>query len=114
MEPCDSTCLQLEGPQWSYAVDMYRRPGVARACLLLQDMLGADISLLLFVMFAAEKHGSVFERADLETLDNTIAAWRREVIWPLRSIRRRLKTGPDPAPALVTEALLQQIKVAEL
>jgi uncharacterized protein (TIGR02444 family) len=114
METVNNPFLELEGPQWAFAVDLYRRPGVAAACLLLQDTIGADISLLLFVMFAAEIHRTGLERADLENLDNAIAAWRREVIWPLRAIRRRMKTGPEPAPAAATEALLQQIKVAEI
>lgn len=56
----------------------------------------------------------MLERADLERLDSTIAAWRNEIIWPLRSIRRRLKTGPDPAPGSATYPLLQQIKAAEI
>jgi uncharacterized protein (TIGR02444 family) len=114
METVNNPILELEGPQWAFAVDLYRRPAVAAACLLLQDAIGADISLLLFVMFAAEIHRTGLERADLENLDNAIAAWRREVIRPLRTIRRRMKTGPEPAPAAATEALLQQIKVAEI
>jgi uncharacterized protein (TIGR02444 family) len=113
-ETGDIPSLQLEGPQWSFAIDVYQRPGVATACLFLQDVLGADISLLLFVIFSAREHRTAFEQADLDRMDGAIAAWRREVIWPLRSIRRRMKTGPEPAPASATEALVQQIKAAEI
>ena len=87
MEPASDVCLRLEGPQWLFAVDLYQRPGVSKACLLLQDLLGADISLLLFVLFVAEKYRTMLDPSELESLDNVIAAWRCEVIWPLRSIR---------------------------
>lgn len=114
MGPTSDTPFQLDGPQWSFAVHLYGRPGVANACLLLQDRIGADVSLLLFALFIAQDQRIMLERADLEELDGAIAAWRGEVIRPLRSIRRRLKTGPDPAPDSATELLLQQIKVAEI
>lgn len=114
MEPASDVCLRLEGPQWLFAVDLYQRPGVSKACLLLQDLLGADISLLLFVLFVAEKYRTMLDPSELESLDNVIAAWRCEVIWPLRSIRRRMKTGPDPAPCSTTAGLLEQIKEAEI
>jgi uncharacterized protein (TIGR02444 family) len=114
METVDHSSLELEGPQWSFAVDLYQRPGVATACLLIQDVIGADISLIQIVVFAAKIRRIGLQQADLENLDNAIAAWRREVIWPLRAVRRRIKSGPEPAPVAATEALTQHIKIAEI
>ena len=106
--------LQLEGPQWAFALRFYARPEVADALLLLQDRAGADVCMVLFALFIARTHCAVVDAADLADLDAAIADWRREVIWPLRSLRRRLRRGPSPAPAAATQALLQRIKAAEI
>jgi uncharacterized protein (TIGR02444 family) len=110
----DDGVLDLEGAHWSFVVDLYQRPGVSRACLLLQDVLGADVCLVLFALFVAREHRAILNKGSLEDLDRAIADWRGEVVRPLRAIRRRLKTGPMPAPDPATHALLQQIKAAEI
>ena len=106
--------LQLEGPQWAFALRFYERPEVAEALLLLQDRVGADVCVVLFALFIARTHRVAVDGQDLADLDAVIADWRREVIWPLRSLRRRLRSGPCPAPAAATQALLQRIKAAEI
>jgi uncharacterized protein (TIGR02444 family) len=106
--------LQLEGPQWVFALRFYERPEVAEALLLLQDRVGADVCVVLFALFIARTHRVAVDGQDLADLDAAIACWRREVIWPLRSLRRRLRSGPSPAPAAATQALLQRIKAAEI
>jgi uncharacterized protein (TIGR02444 family) len=114
MKPAGNINAQLEGAQWSYALRLYARPGVSKACVLLQDRLGVDVCVLLFQLFLAQEHRIALEHADLEMLDGAIAGWRGEVIVPLRALRRRLKSGPHPAPEPATDALLEQIKSAEI
>jgi uncharacterized protein (TIGR02444 family) len=106
--------LQLAGPQWAFALRFYGRAEVAAALLLLQDRVGADVCVVLFALFIARTHRAAVDGPDLADLDAAIADWRREVIWPLRSLRRRLRSGPSPAPAAATKALLQRIKAAEI
>jgi len=114
IEPAGNAALELEGAHWSFATDFYGRPGVSEACLMLQDGIGADVSLLLFVLFLAREQRAILDPVDLEELDGAIADWRREVVWPLRSIRRRMKSGPYPAPHPASRHLLEEIKAAEI
>ena len=114
MPPGASTGLDLEGPQWSFALNLYRRPAVSAACLLLQDRVGGDVCLLLFALFVARERRCALEHGDLANLDGAIADWRRDVIIPLRSLRRCLKAGPPPAPCPQTEAMRQRIQTAEI
>ena len=114
MDAAGNASLDLQGAHWSFAVVLYQRPQVSAACLALQDDLGVDVCLLLFALFVAKERHTLLERNDLESLDAAIADWRREVIWPLRCLRRRLKSGPQPAPATATDGLLQRIKSAEI
>lgn len=106
--------LPLDGPHWSFALDIYARPGVSDACLLLQDRAGVDVNVLLLVLYAATRRGVALSRNDLQDMDNAVVAWRQEVVIPLRTARRRLKTGPAPAPTDATETLRRHIKQAEL
>jgi uncharacterized protein (TIGR02444 family) len=114
MEGGDDTALDVEGPQWSFAVDLYGRPAVSEACLALQDRLGGDVCLLLFALFVAREHQRALDEGDFERLDAAVADWRREVIEPLRSLRRRLKGAPHPAPSPHTNAVRQHIQTAEI
>jgi len=41
-------------------------------------------------------------------------AWQREVVQPLRAVRRRLKAGVAPVPALESEALRRKVNDLEL
>jgi uncharacterized protein (TIGR02444 family) len=106
--------LDPAGPHWSFAVDLYGRPGVSQACLVLQDRLGGDVCLLLFALFIAREQQIGLAPSDLASLDDAVADWRREVIEPLRSLRRRLKLGPDPAPSPHTNAVRHHVQNAEL
>ena len=114
MQHDDEGILDLEGTHWSFVVDLYQRPEVSPACLLLQDMLEVDVCLLLFALFVAREHRAILDKASLVDLDQAIGDWRGEVVRPLRAIRRRLKTGPMPAPDPATHALREQIKTAEI
>ena len=90
--------LDAEGPQWSFAVELYARPAVSEACLALQDRLGGDVCLLLFALFIAREHQIGLADGDLASLDAAVADWRREVIEPLRSVRRRFQLPPEARP----------------
>lgn len=108
------TTLSLNGPHWSFALKLYAQPGVSDACLVLQDRVGVDINVLLLALYAAIDRGIALSSHDLHDFDDVAATWRGDIVLALRSIRRRLKIGPEPAPNSVTDALRTQIKNAEL
>jgi len=93
---------------WDWTLDIYARPGVPEACLALQDEHGQSTVLLLWAAFADP---------DAETLANGLqvtVGWDETVIWPLRDVRRALKTARLPFDAGAREGLRQDVKAAEL
>jgi uncharacterized protein (TIGR02444 family) len=102
-----------ESPFWRFSLRFYARPKVAAACLSLQDEAGADVNLLLFVLFLAE-HKRRITREDIARLDHAVVAWRDHVVKPLRELRRTLKTGIGEIPVAVSETFRGQIKRLEL
>jgi uncharacterized protein (TIGR02444 family) len=97
-------------PFWNFSLRVYRRPGVPEACLALQDSAGADVNILLFLLWQASQ-GRTLEAADLAAIETLVGDWRRDVVIPLRTVRRTLKPlEADPAVA----ALRAQVKQSEL
>ena len=100
-------------PFWRFSLQLYRRPGVADACIALQEEAGADVNLLLFLLWhAAQRRAlSVEEVAGLEA---KVAAWRERAVIPLRAIRRTLKSPQALVEAGDAEAFRTRIKAVEL
>jgi uncharacterized protein (TIGR02444 family) len=100
-------------PFWRFSLQFYRLPGVAEACIKLQEEAGADVNLLLFLLW----HGAQLRRlsrAEVERLEQKIAAWRDLAVIPLRAIRRALKSPPGLVEAGTAEAFRTRIKAVEL
>jgi uncharacterized protein (TIGR02444 family) len=97
---------------WNAVTELYAKPGVSQACLLLQDQLGVDVSFLLTALFHATRRQVDLTAEDIARLDRYISAWRSGIVLPLRTLRRKLKEG-NPALDSVGE-LYRQIKDAEL
>ena len=96
------------GAFWAWSLATYARPGVAEACLALQDRHGLDVNRLLLAHWLAG-HGRVLP--DPAGLVSAFAeGWQHDVVAPLRSVRRALK-GSALAGA---PALRQAVKDAEL
>lgn len=105
---------ELEAESWAFAVELYARPGVADACLTLQDKAGVDVMLLMMITFAAAKHHRLLTYEEIKALNDACRPWREQIVWPLRRIRIGLKTGPSPAPCEETERFRSNIKAIEL
>jgi uncharacterized protein (TIGR02444 family) len=105
---------ELEADGWAFALHLYAQPGVADACLRLQDEAGVDVMMFLMTVFAAVRHRVLLAPAEIRELDEVCWPWREQIVQPLRALRTRLKTGPLPAPGSSTEPFRSTIKAAEL
>ena len=79
-----------EGEFWRFSVERYAAPGVAEACLALQDCAGADVNLILLALWLGSR-GHRLGAADGERLAALAADWQGPVVTPLRSVRQCLK-----------------------
>ncbi|MFM7344981.1 MAG: TIGR02444 family protein [Tagaea sp.] len=100
---------------WRYAVGLYARPGVAEACLALQDRRGVDVPLLLATLWHVERgHGA----PDLARWRAISATWREAAVLPLRSLRRALKgqAGWEPLRTRIKrlELAVERAQLSEL
>jgi uncharacterized protein (TIGR02444 family) len=98
---------------WSFSLKFYSQPEIAHACLDLQDRFGADVNILLFGLWQANR-GRRLSDSDVRNVIELVAAWQENVVWPLRMVRRFLKT-PAPGWSSQDVGLLRQgVKAEEL
>lgn len=91
---------------WTFSLAVYDQPGVAAACLGLQDRHGLDVNILLYCCWAGVR-GATLEAGRLKTLRTAVADWSASVVGPLRGVRRRLKGEPDDAAQDLRAKVLQ-------
>lgn len=101
------------GRFWAFSLEVYAGPGVAPACLALQDRHGLDVNLLLFCCWAASQGVTLDQRA-IAAAAAAVAGWRNQVVKPLRSLRRRLKRESEGFPEAETAALREKVLAVEL
>ncbi|MEQ9608432.1 MAG: TIGR02444 family protein [Kiloniellaceae bacterium] len=101
-----------ETPFWQFSGTLYARPGVAEACLELQDRHGLDVNLLLFCAWAGVQ-GRSFDGGDIGLLRSASRPWHDNVVAPLRAARRWLKQQ-TAVPDDLGETFREEVKVLEL
>jgi uncharacterized protein (TIGR02444 family) len=100
-------------PFWRFSLGFYRRPGVADACIALQEEAGVDVNLLLFLLWHATLRRQL-SCEEVKGLDQYVAPWRNVTVIPLRGVRRALKSPPALVPPATAEAFRTRIKAVEL
>jgi uncharacterized protein (TIGR02444 family) len=76
---------------WRFSLAFYELPGVAPALLALQDRDSLDVNLMLFALWLGITGRGGVGADVLAEADRTTATVRREVVEPLRWLRRRLR-----------------------
>jgi uncharacterized protein (TIGR02444 family) len=81
---------------WRFSLAIYARPGVAPACLVLQDQHGRDVNLMLFCCWLGASGRGRLDRAALDVADQAVTGWRHSVVEPFRAARRAIKIAALP------------------
>jgi uncharacterized protein (TIGR02444 family) len=100
-------------PFWRFSLGFYRRPGVADACIALQDGCGVDVNILLFFLWLATTKRRV-PLAVAQAVCAQAGPWRDDVVVPLRAVRRKLKEGSSLVERGTAELFRTRIKAVEL
>jgi uncharacterized protein (TIGR02444 family) len=100
-------------PFWRFSLQFYRQPGVADACIALQEESDVDVNLLMFLLWNAVQRRQ-FSPDQVDWTESKISTWRESAVIPLRTVRRALKVPTLLVPAPVAEAFRTKIKAMEL
>ena len=102
-----------KSPFWQFSVKFYAEPGVAQACIDLQDQAGVDVNILFFLLWNATQNRAL-DNTEVAALERDIGAWRDMAVVPLRNVRRALKTPPPVMAPQEAEDFRTRIKAVEL
>jgi uncharacterized protein (TIGR02444 family) len=100
-------------PFWDFSLALYAKPGVAAACLGLQERHGADVNLLMFCLWLGAERRRL-DAAAMAAVAEAAGEWHATVVRGLRAIRKRLKTpigGADTELAAALRARVQAIEI---
>ena len=98
---------------WAWTLTAYEAPGVAEACLSLQDHNEQNVPLMLWAAWVAVTG----RRPDEETIEaacDAARAYDTVVVAPLRAVRRTLKAPIPDIDNDHREALRQPVTALEL
>ncbi|MGI9307712.1 MAG: TIGR02444 family protein [Gammaproteobacteria bacterium] len=101
-------------PFWGYSLRLYAQPGVQQACLQLQDEFDLDVNLVLFCVWTGAEGPGELRPEELAQCIAQGGLWQREVVKPLRLIRRRLKTESMGAPQALSAAFRPGVQSLEI
>ena len=105
-------------PLWDFAVWAYAEPGVEKACLALQNRVGADVNMILFCCWLAYRGTSASQLAQYVGAALKVSReWQRNLVEPLRICRENLKTILEAMigeSRIAATALRERIKQCEL
>jgi uncharacterized protein (TIGR02444 family) len=99
---------------WDFSLALYGKPGVAPACLALQERHGVDVNALMFCVWLALSGRGPVPRDELEAAFAAVASWHAEVVRTLRPLRRRLKAGFDSLDTELVQRLRARIQAIEI
>lgn len=87
------------GTLWDWSCERYARPGVAAACLVLQDRHDAAVTLLLLGCWLADAGRRLAPEPAAVARDYS-TGWQAGVVQPLRQVRRHLARAGGAATRL--------------
>jgi uncharacterized protein (TIGR02444 family) len=100
-------------PFWKFSLGYYRGAGVSEACLELQDRCGVDVNVVLFLLWLASQR-LVVPPEQVKRLADKVRPWQTDVIAPIRSLRRMLKSDAPLLDKGSAELFRTKIKAVEL
>lgn len=113
MSSADSGPLPQSSPFWTFSLGYYRGAGVSEACLELQDNCGVDVNVVLFLLWMASQQRQV-GADEVKRLADKVRPWQVDVIGPIRTLRRRLKSDAPLLDKGSAELFRTRIKAVEL
>src|SRR5579872_1650640 len=100
-------------PFWRFSLHFYKQAGVSDACIKLQDDVGVDVNLLLYLFWLASD-GRQLTADEVRNLDGKVKSWRELTIIPIRDTRRKLKGAVTLLDPNKQEAFRNKVKAVEL
>ena len=99
---------------WDFSLAVYERAPLVEACLELQDRVEADVNLVLFCCWIGASGRGPLASDDFARLSEAVSVWQRDVVAPMRGVRRRLKQPPQALAGTAARSLRERVQALEI
>ena len=86
--------MDIDTSLWDFSISVYASPDVAPSCLALQNDYGLDVNVVLFCVWSGLTRGPL-RPANLDAALELSLTWAREVVRPLRAVRKWMKPAAN-------------------
>ncbi len=107
------TEASANAPIWDFVLNYYGRKGVSEALIGLQDSYAIDVNMLLFLVWMAAQRRSL-GADDVQRVSEASHAWQRNVVVPIRAVRRLLKENAPLVSSETAAAFRKKVQAVEL
>ncbi len=98
---------------WSFSDQIYKLPEVEGACLKLQNNFDADINIIMYCLWIADK-GIKLNQEDAIVLIQTTLPWQKTILKPLRDARKMMKQHIIAMPTDLLDQTITNLSEMEL
>lgn len=99
---------------WAFSLELFSRPGVEAACLTLQDDFGANVNIVLWSCWLPLAGYLPPGPEEISQAVGAVAGWQRDVVVPIRQVRRNLKRDFSAHAEESLVSLRKRLQGAEL
>ena len=99
---------------WDWSLEVYDREGLSEKLIDLQDRFALDVNVILWCCWAGDAGFGVLPELSIRKAVDLSRHWGKDVVGPLRSARRALKTPPRQINNDAAQALREQVQAVEL
>jgi len=98
---------------WTFSEQTYALPDVEDSCLKLQNDFDADINIILYCIWVAEK-SVLLSQDDIQLLIKTTEPWQKTILRPLRDARKMMKQHIIAMPSDMLDQTVNNLGEMEL
>lgn len=99
-------------PLWLFSLNFYSLKGVRESLLAFQDFSGANVNILLLLLWLASRRRSL-SLNEVDEIIGSTNSWNKNVVIPLRKIRQNLKKNDEGIVSENSFLLREKIKILE-
>ncbi|HWM45331.1 MAG TPA: TIGR02444 family protein [Xanthobacteraceae bacterium] len=103
----------MQTPIWDFVLGYYRQQGVSEAAITLQDKIGIDVNMILFLMWMAG-HKRALGADEVRRVSDVSKGWQHQVVVPIRGVRRLLKENVPLVENEAAQAYRKKIQALEI
>jgi uncharacterized protein (TIGR02444 family) len=101
-------------PFWDFALPLHETKGVGEAVIAMQDRHGVNVNVMLLSCWVGATGRGRLGEGGVRKAIEAAEVWNRDVVQPLRNVRRVMRPGIPPIDKAISDSLRRRILDIEI